>query len=58
MMASSVATFSVTAIAGFVTQAMGTEYTLLFAALVTAIGVLLSVVVNIRYNKLSKLKAN
>ena len=58
MMASSVATFSVTAIAGFVTQAMGTEYTLLFAALVTAIGVLLSVVVNIRYNKLAKLKAN
>lgn len=57
MMASSIATFSVTAIAGIVTQTMGTEYTLLFAAIVTGVGVLLSVVVNIRYNKLAKLKA-
>lgn len=57
MMSSSVATFSVTAIAGVVTKAMGTEYTLLFAAIVTGIGVLLSVVVNIRYNKLARLKA-
>ena len=56
MMASSIATFSVTAIAGFVTQTMGTEYTLLLAAIVTAVGVLLSIVVNIRYNQLSRLK--
>ena len=57
MMASSIATFSVTAIAGVVTQTMGTEYTLLLAAIVTAVGVLLSIVVNIRYNQLSRLKA-
>ncbi len=57
MMSSSIATFSVTAVAGFVTQSMGTEYTLLLAAIVTGVGVLLSVVVNIRYNKLTKLKA-
>ena len=57
MMASSIATFSVTAIAGVVTQTMGTEDTLLLAAIVTAVGVLLSIVVNVRYNQLSRLKA-
>ncbi len=56
MMASSVATFSVTAIAGFVTQYMGTEYTLLLAAMITAVGVLLSIIVNFRYNSLERLK--
>ena len=54
MMSSSIATFSVTAIAGFITKTMGTEYTLLLAA----IGVILAVIVNIRYNKLERLKAN
>lgn len=58
MMSSSVATFSVTAIAGFITKTMGTEYTLLLAGIVAAIGVILAVIVNIRYNKLERLKAN
>ncbi len=56
MMSSSIATFSVTAIAGFITQTMGTEYTLLVAAIVTAIGTVLGVVVNFRYNRLEKAK--
>lgn len=58
MMASSIATFSVTAIAGVITKTMGTEYTLLLAGIVAALGVLLGILVNIRYNKLEKLKAN
>lgn len=56
MMSSSIATFAVTAIAGFVTSAFGIQYTLLVAAAITAIGVLLSLVVNVRYNQLSKAK--
>ncbi|HBJ1646659.1 UNVERIFIED_ORG: MFS transporter [Clostridium botulinum] len=56
MMSSSIATFSVTAIAGVITQTMGTEYTLLVAAIVTAMGTVLGVVVNFRYNRLEKAK--
>lgn len=56
MMSSSIATFSVTAIAGFITSTMGTEYTLLAAAIVTAIGTILGLVVNLRYNQLEKEK--
>lgn len=56
MLSSSVATFSVTAIAGFITGNFGIEYTLLMAGVVTAIGAGLAVIVNIRYNILAKSK--
>ena len=54
MLSSSVATFSVTAIAGFITGSFGIEYTLLMAGIVTGIGAILAVIVNLRYNALSK----
>lgn len=54
MLSSSIATFSVTAIAGFITGKFGIEYTLLMAGIVTGIGALLAVVVNFRYNILAK----
>lgn len=56
MMSSSIATFSVTAVAGFITSSFGTEYTLLMAAIITGVGTILGVLVNIRYNKLEKAK--
>ncbi|URZ15230.1 Inner membrane transport protein YdiM [Clostridium felsineum DSM 794] len=56
MMSSSIATFAVTAIAGFVTKSVGIQYTLVVAAAITAVGVLLSIVVNVRYNQLVKAK--
>ena len=48
MLSSSVATFSVTAIAGFITGSFGIEYTLLMAGIVTGIGAILAVIVNLR----------
>lgn len=54
MLSSSVATFTVTALAGYITHLFGIEYTLIFAGAVTAVGILLSVIVNFRYNILSK----
>lgn len=54
MLSSSIATFSVTAIAGFITGNFGIEYTLLMAGIVTGIGAILAVIVNLRYNILSK----
>lgn len=54
MLSSSVATFTVTAFAGYITNAFGIEYTLIFAGAVTALGILLSVIVNFRYNIISK----
>lgn len=50
MLSSSVATFSVTAIAGFITSSLGTEYTLVAAGIVALIGTVLGIVVNVRYN--------
>ena len=54
MLSSSVATFTVTALAGYITHLFGIEYTLIFAGVITAIGVLLSLAVNFRYNILAK----
>lgn len=54
MLSSSVATFTVTALAGYITHLFGIEYTLIFAGIITAIGVLLSLAVNFRYNILAK----
>ena len=54
MLSSSVATFSVTAIAGFITGSFGIEYTLLMAGIITGIGAILAVIVNLRYNILSR----
>lgn len=54
MLSSSIATFTVTALAGYITHAFGIEYTLIFAGAVTALGILLSMVVNLRYNILTK----
>ena len=54
MFSSSVATFTVTALAGYITHLFGIEYTLIFAGVITAIGVLLSLAVNFRYNILAK----
>ena len=54
MLSSSVATFTVTALAGYITNIFGIEYTLIFAGAVTALGILLSVIVNFRYNIISK----
>ncbi len=54
MLSSSIATFSVTAIAGFITGNFGIEYTVLMAGIVTGIGTILAVIVNLRYNILSK----
>lgn len=57
MLSSSVATFTVTAFAGYITNIFGIEYTLVFAGAVTAVGILLSVIVNFRYNILAKQSA-
>lgn len=57
MLSSSVATFTVTALAGYITNIFGIEYTLVFAGAVTAVGILLSVIVNFRYNILAKQSA-
>ncbi len=57
MLSSSVATFTVTALAGYITNIFGIEYTLVFAGAVTAMGILLSVIVNFRYNILAKQSA-
>lgn len=54
MLSSSVATFTVTALAGYITHLFGIEYTLIFVGVITAIGVLLSLAVNFRYNILAK----
>lgn len=54
MLSSSVATFTVTALTGYITHLFGIEYTLIFAGVITAIGVLLSLAVNFRYNILAK----
>lgn len=54
MMSSSIAAFTVTALAGYITHSFGVEYTLIFAAGITGLGVLLSLVVNFRYNILAK----
>lgn len=54
MLSSSIATFSTTAMAGVITNNFGIEYTLLFAGMITMIGVLVSVFVNVRYYRLNK----
>lgn len=54
MLSSSIATFSTTAMAGVITNNFGIEYTPLFAGMITMIGVLVAIFVNIRYYKLNK----
>lgn len=49
MLASSIGTFSTTALAGVITNRFGIEYTLILAGTITAIGVLLGILVNYRY---------
>lgn len=54
MLSSSLGTFLSTAAAGAITNSFGIEYTLILAGSVTLVGVLLSILVNIRYYTLIK----
>lgn len=54
MISSSIASTVIPPISGFITKQAGIEYNLIFAASTAIIGVLLSIIVNIRYNALIK----
>lgn len=54
MIAGALSAFTTTLIASGVTKALGVQYTLLVAAGIAAVGVILAVVVNIRYNIIMK----
>lgn len=54
MIAGALSAFTTTVIAGGVTKSLGVQYTLLVAAGISFVGIILAVLVNIRYNILMK----